>query len=94
MKNNLYHLYYYVPKSHLEITKAAIFDAGAGHIGNYSNCAWETKGTGQFKPLPRNNTYIGKTGKTSAVTEYKVETVCQYSKIKRIIKALKKSPSI
>lgn len=89
MKNNLYHLYYYVPSSHLEKTKKAIFTAGAGNIENYSYCAWQTKGTGQFKPGLKNRAYIGKTGKISKVSEYKVETLCQASKIKGVIKALK-----
>jgi hypothetical protein len=33
-------LIYYVPESHLESTKLAIFGAGAGGIGNYEHCAW------------------------------------------------------
>lgn len=91
MKINLLHLYYYVPKSHLEITKKAIFAAGAGAIGNYSSCAWQTKGSGQFKPEPKSNPYIGKKGKISKVIEYKVETICSASKIKAVIQALKNS---
>jgi len=91
MKTKLCHFYYYVPKSHLEITKQAIFAAGAGKMGNYSCCVWQTKGTGQFKPEPKSNAYIGKIGKISKVIEYKVETVCKSSKIKSVIKALKKS---
>jgi structural toxin protein (hemagglutinin/hemolysin) RtxA len=91
MKKYFYHFYYYTPKSHLEITKQAIFTAGAGRIGNYSGCCWETKGSGQFKPEPKSNAYIGKIGKTTKVVEYKVEAVCPSSKIKKVIKALKSS---
>ena len=91
MKNNLYQFYYYVPISHLEKTKKAIFAAGAGKMGNYSSCAWQTKGVGQYKPEPKSKAYIGKVGKISKVAEYKVETVCKQSKIKAVIKALKKS---
>ncbi|MDR1057269.1 MAG: NGG1p interacting factor NIF3 [Coxiellaceae bacterium] len=91
MKNTLYQFYYYVPKSHLAITKKAIFSAGAGNIGNYSCCSWQTKGLGQFKPEPKSNAYIGKIGKIAKVPEYKVETVCMQTKIKAIIKALKKN---
>jgi structural toxin protein (hemagglutinin/hemolysin) RtxA len=91
MKKNYYLFYYYTPKSHLETTKQAIFDVGAGQMGNYSCCAWETKGTGQFKPETGSNAYIGKKGKVSKVIEYKVETICPASKIKKIIQALKKS---
>lgn len=91
MKTNLCQFYYYVPKSHLEATKKAVFTAGAGKMGNYSCCAWQTKGTGQFKPEPKSNAYIGKIGKLSKVIEYKVEVICHISSIKKVIKALKKS---
>jgi Uncharacterized protein conserved in bacteria len=83
MKNDFYCFYYYTPKSHLEITKQAIFAAGAGRMGNYSCCAWETKGIGQFKPEPKSNAYIGKIGKITKIIEYKVETICHSSKIKK-----------
>ncbi|MBU0743910.1 MAG: NGG1p interacting factor NIF3, partial [Gammaproteobacteria bacterium] len=46
---------------------------------------------GQFKPGPENKAYIGKTDEISKIIEYKVETVCTPSKIKDVIKALKKS---
>ena len=91
MKNNSYCFYYYTPKSHLKITKQAIFAAGAGSMGKYTCCAWQTKGTGQFKPQTGSNAYIGKIGKITKVTEYKVETICPGSKIKKVIKALKKA---
>ena len=91
MKESFYQFYYYVPKSHLEKTKSAIFASGAGNIGNYSNCAWQTKGTGQFKPELKSNAYIGKIGKIAKVTEYKVETICSARYLKKVLKALKKS---
>ena len=52
-------LIYYVPESHLESTKLAIFEAGAGGIGNYEHCAWQVLGTGQFKPVKGANPFIG-----------------------------------
>jgi len=91
IKDKLYFFYYYTPKSHLETTKQAIFAAGAGRMGKYSYCAWETKGVGQFMPLLGSNAYVGKIGKVTKASEYKVETVCSASKIKKVIKALKKS---
>lgn len=91
MKDNYCYFYYYTPKTHLEITKKAIFAAGAGRMGNYSCCSWETKGIGQFKPEQGSDAYIGKIGKVAKVSEYKVETVCHSSLIKKVIKALKKT---
>ena len=52
-------LIYYVPESHLESTKLAIFEAGAGGIGHYEHCAWQVKGIGQFKPVQGANPFLG-----------------------------------
>lgn len=84
-----YNIYYYVPESHLEQTKTAIFAAGAGKIGNYSCCSWEVKGQGQFRPEDGSDPYIGKLGKIEKVLEYKVETICDGEHLKQIIAALK-----
>src|SRR5271157_3133632 len=40
----------YVPAEHSEAVQAAVFEAGAGHIGDYSHCSWSVAGTGQFLP--------------------------------------------
>ena len=37
---------FYVPESHLESVKNAMFEAGAGKLGNYQQCCWQTKGQG------------------------------------------------
>ena len=87
--NKLYKIEYYVPESHLEITKKALFEAGAGRIGNYDFCCWETFGTGQFRPLAGSNPYKGKTDLTEKVKEYKVELVCAEEFLKASIKAMK-----
>ncbi|WP_172667260.1 Nif3-like dinuclear metal center hexameric protein, partial [Mycobacterium tuberculosis] len=38
----------YVPRENSEAVRAAVFEAGAGHIGDYSHCSWSVAGTGQF----------------------------------------------
>lgn len=87
----LFNVYYYVPESHLESTKQAIFAAGAGEIGNYSCCAFESKGQGQFRPKPGSKAFIGEIGTLETVIEYKVETVCSEDKLKKVLDALKSS---
>lgn len=84
-----YKFFYHVPESHLEATKKAIFDAGAGKMGNYSCCSWEVKGLGQFCPEAGSNPYLGKLGKIEKVIEYKVETICSAECIGQVITALK-----
>ena len=84
-------LVYYVPESHLEETKLAIFEAGAGGIGNYEHCAWQVKGLGQFKPLDGADPFLGQVGQLEQVEEWRVETIVPESKAKLVLKALKAS---
>ena len=56
----MYRINFYVPETHLEIVKDALFQAGAGKIGHYDHCCWQTKGTGQFRPLDSSSPHIGK----------------------------------
>lgn len=84
-------LTFYVPYSHLEKVKDALFVAGAGKIGNYDRCSWQTTGKGQFRPLDESNPSIGKIGTTEKIIEYKVEMVVQKKDLKNIIHKLKES---
>jgi structural toxin protein (hemagglutinin/hemolysin) RtxA len=85
----MYKICFYVPESHLEEVKNAMFAAGAGKIGNYSNCAWQVLGEGQFLALEGNQAYLGTEGHLEKVVEYKVEMVCEDRIIRNIILALK-----
>ena len=46
--DQLYKLIFYVPTADAERVKTSIFKTGAGSIGHYSHCSWETEGMGQF----------------------------------------------
>jgi structural hemagglutinin/hemolysin toxin protein RtxA len=87
----MYHLYFYVPKTHLEQVKTAIFAAFAGKIGSYSCCAWQTEGKGQYCPLEGSSPYQGVIGKIEYVDEVKVETVCTAEVLEKVIQSLKKA---
>lgn len=67
---------FYVPASHLEAVKAAMFAAGAGRIGAYEACAWQVLGQGQFRPLAGSRPFVGSEGRIETVDEYRVEMVC------------------
>ena len=84
-------LIYYVPEFHLESTKFAIFEAGAGGIGNYEHCAWQVLGTGQFKPVKGANPFIGELDIVEQVPEWRVETIVPEDKASAVAKALKVS---
>ena len=87
----MYKICFYVPENAVEIVKKALFDAGAGHIGNYDCCSWQTLGDGQFQALEGSNPTIGKQGVVEVVAEYKVELVCEEKHIEDAIHALKDS---
>jgi hypothetical protein len=85
----LFKLCFYVPDSHLTQVKDAVFAAGAGQIGDYDRCCWQTLGQGQFRPLAGSAPHIGNAGQFSVLEEYKVELVCEEKIIKEVISALK-----
>lgn len=84
-------LIYYVPESHLETTKVAIFSAGAGGIGNYEHCAWQVLGTGQFKPVKGAKPFIGELNTLEQIPEWRVETIVSEDQAKLVAQALKAS---
>jgi structural toxin protein (hemagglutinin/hemolysin) RtxA len=84
----MYQLSFYVPASHLELVKNALFAAGAGQYKDYDQSAWQTLGQGQFRPLTTSQPYQGKINQLETVTEYKVEMICQDQHIKPAIAAL------
>lgn len=84
-------LIYYVPESHLELTKGAVFLAGAGGIGNYEHCAWQVLGTGQFKPVKGAVPFIGKLDQLEKIPEWRVEMILPEDKAKQVAAALKSS---
>ncbi len=85
----MYQLVFYVPESHLNIVKDAIFLAGAGRYQNYDNCSWQTIGEGQFRPVENSQPYIGTKGVVETVNEYRVETMCQSQYLNHVLSALR-----
>src|SRR5699024_11753778 len=84
---NLYKLAVFVPMTHVEQLCDALGDSGAGFIGNYSHCTFQSQGQGTFKPGEGTNPYIGTKHALEKVEEMKVETVVHESKQKRGIDA-------
>lgn len=82
-------LTFYVPKDSCESVKEALFRIGAGKIGNYDSCSFETEGWGQFRPLKGSNPTIGKMDKVEKVLEVRVEMVMNDNIVKEAIAALK-----
>ena len=87
----MYKLAFFVPEDQAEVVKAAVFAAGAGQIGDYQECCWQTLGQGQFRPSTSADPYIGEAGKLEFVTELKVEMVCADVVIRDAVAALKQA---
>ena len=87
----LYQIYFYVPVNKKDQVKESMFAAGAGRIGYYQRCSFETFGTGQYEPMQGSQAYQGAIGKLEICEEIKVEMVCEESKLAHVISAMKLS---
>ncbi len=65
----------YVPRENTEAVQAAVFAAGAGQIGDYSQCSWRVSGIGQFLPHEGASPAIGSVGTVEKVAEDRVEVI-------------------
>jgi len=82
-------LYTFVPHSHAEAVRDALFAAGAGNIGRYHDCSFSSRGTGTFKPEPGADPLIGEAGgPRERVNEVKVEVLVQRYLQPRVLRAL------
>ena len=91
MSYPLYKIELYVPESHLAAVKTAMFEAGAGRVGNYDCCAWQTRGQGQFRPLDGSSPFLGNQGQIETVIEHKLEMVCEEQCLEAVIAVLKRA---
>lgn len=83
--NRLFKLVVFVPKSHAEIVRNAMLNSGAGHIGNYSHCSFNSEGEGTFLPLYGTSPFIGRQGELERVDEVRIETIVKEEYIEEIV---------
>lgn len=88
---DLYKLIVFIPTDAVNKVSAAVFAAGAGAIGNYSDCGFKTAGEGTFLPLEGSHPAIGKKGKVETVKEYRFETVVPAARLGNVLNAMKTS---
>ena len=89
--SKLYHVAVYVPEDSKTEVANAVFEAGAGILGNYSHCSNDYKVNGQFKPLAGSNPTIGEKSKLEKVVERKLEFFVDSFNLNRVIEAMKSS---
>jgi len=86
-----YKLVWFVPASHLQATRDAVFVAGAGWIGDYSRCSWATLGEGSFFGGEGTQPALGEAGRDETVAEVRVETVVPDEKLAAVVAALRRA---
>jgi dinuclear metal center YbgI/SA1388 family protein len=78
----------YVPKENADALKTALFHAGAGNIGNYSNCSFTVDGSGSYQANEGANPHLGKIGETHYEDESQISITYGRANEQKILKAL------
>jgi dinuclear metal center YbgI/SA1388 family protein len=86
--NLLKKLVTYVPGSQADLVRNALFEAGAGSIGNYSECSFNAEGTGTFKGNKSTNPYVGEPGERHLEDEVRIETIYPVNLESKVLMAL------
>jgi hypothetical protein len=79
----------FVPETHKEKVKEAMFAAGGGKIGFYDHCSFEHSGLGQFRPLPGSKPFAGHLNEVEKVTEFRLEMSCEDHLFESVVAAMK-----
>jgi hypothetical protein len=81
----------FVPREALDAVRSALFDAGAGRIGDYERCSWYTEGTGTFLGGEGTAPSVGQAGREERVLELRLETVFPAERQDEVIEALRQA---
>ncbi|MBO3064123.1 Nif3-like dinuclear metal center hexameric protein [Staphylococcus shinii] len=73
-----YKVQVFIPEENLNNFKDALSEAGVAQEGDYQYCFFESKGTGQFKPVDNANPHIGEKNQIAHVDEYKLEFMIEH----------------
>lgn len=87
----LYHVAVYVPQDSMIEIANAVFEAGAGTIGNYTNCLNDYEVSGQYKPMEGSDPILGEQDKLEKVVERKLEFFVDSFNLQKVISAMKKA---
>lgn len=86
----LFKIVVFVPEDYADAIRKVMGEAGAGHLGNYSNCSFSVKGVGRYRPLAGAKPMKGKIGNIEEAEEERIETICPKEKVGEVIDAIKK----
>lgn len=79
----------FVPRQHLEKVADAIFESGAGQIGDYSRCGFRTPGVGTFLGGKDTNPAVGRRGRMESVQEVRLESIVRTTNLAKVIHAVR-----
>ena len=91
LPGNLRKLVTFCPPSHASQVRDSIFNAGAGQIGKYDCCSYNTTGEGTFRALAGANPFVGEAGKLHTEPELRIETIFPAFLENEVISALKQA---
>jgi len=86
-----YKLIVFVPEGYQDVVRDAVCKAGAGWIGNYSDCTFQARGTGTFRPREGTDPFIGKQGQLEKADEVRLETIIPEECVKSAVRAMSKA---
>lgn len=78
----------FVPVAHADQVRKALFDAGAGSIGNYDSCSFNANGTGTFRGNDQSNPFVGEKNQLHMEEETRIDTIFPKHIQARVIQAL------
>lgn len=81
----------FTPLSHADKIRRVLAEAGTGFVGNYDSCSFSSKGIGRYRGLEGTDPYIGEPGKLEEVEEERIEVLCLFEKMDKVIEAVKKA---
>lgn len=78
----------FVPRSYADVVSSAMFSKGAGHIGAYDSCSFQTEGTGTFRALAGTKPFVGKLNELHREAETRLETIVSATKLSAVLDAM------
>jgi dinuclear metal center YbgI/SA1388 family protein len=87
-EEGLYKVVVFVPVGYEDKVREAMCSQGAGWIGKYSDCTFQLKGTGTFRPLEGTSPFIGETGQLEKPSEFRIETIVPQKKLNRVLEGM------
>jgi dinuclear metal center YbgI/SA1388 family protein len=91
MKEQLKKLVVFVPHDQVDQVRSAMFEAGAGHIGDYDSCSFNLEGKGTFRGSEGSDPYVGQVGELHQEPETRVETIVPAPLVRKVVRAMEKA---